>query len=498
MSNKNNVFNNNSNPEEQLKKSQEKLAKQEKKLKSRFRNTVYSFFMLLIVVGLCYFIMPHHNDETDIVPVRHSYAAIPAESASGGTVVLADGKKIALLDEGWEAVQPSLDGSIFVIKTLSGALYAANETSCELICPSPVASAALSSGGSAVAYTKAGEARIFVYDTAAKTTSSMDCLAVPEAFAVSPDGKSFAYGAEGVAYIIRDGETVTVDGEGALLTPLSVSDGGKFVYALSSGGDIYGIVYGNSVICRLENVDASWPFVISSDSRELLCQSGGSAYSIADCSKAIPICGSGVSFPIELKKHGIPRFDGKAIIYPAATLLDTVYVNQHGGKNSLFGVNKLASFEVYCTDSDSDFFVRSNGGSAYFVADGKLQLYQNSNRRGKYNELDSGVNPQLICISGDKERIFYVTEEGELRTLKGKKSPDTLASGVRALAPFDEKSLYYLAGETLFFYDGSSSKAVSEGISSFELADKMIVCRGVPGGAALLAGTPGGEISAIE
>jgi hypothetical protein len=422
--------------------------------------------VLLVVMVLC-MIMIKRPQAPDIIFAEHTYAGFFSVK-SGETVVVADGR----------ALTPRLKGGILEEQTsLEGNVYAVLTENAELRVFSPegvvaeeenASDFALAAGGNVIAYYSTDADAVVSIDISSSAKTELPDSADAEELRISPDGGAAAFVSGDKLCLWRDGATELL-GEG--LFPLAASNGGERVYAVRLADDALCMFTSGGIEELVAGVDTAAPIVVSRDSSQIIVHDGASAY-LANGKYVYRIGGEGRTLPVDILENSLREpfgFTYKGYFF------GTVYATQNdGGVNSLYAVGADGSSKQYVYGAESAFRVRSNGGSAYYIKKGELNLFQNSRKGGSTNKLDENVSNSIV-ISGDKKRVFYISNSGELRALKGKGSPGLIADGVTDVkAASGKNNAYYTTREgTLYYYSGGKTVRIADDVTDFTVTPHM-------------------------
>jgi hypothetical protein len=438
---------------------QEKFEKNKKKLIRRGP-------ILLIVIVFC-MIMIKRPQAPDIIFAKHSYDSFYSPK-SGETVVVADGR----------ALTPRLKGSVLEEQTsLEGNVYAVLTENAELRVFSPegvvvaeenVADFTLAVGGNVIAYYLTDAEAVFTIDIESYAKTEIPESADAEALRISPDGGTAAF-VSGEKLRLWSGGATAPLGEG--LFPLAASNGGERVYAVRRADNTLCMYTPGGVEELVPGVDTAAPIVISRDSLQLLVHDGASAY-LANGKYVYRIGGEGRTLPVDIVENSLREpfgFTYKGYFF------ETVYSTENdAGLYSLYAVSADGTSKLYVSGAESEFRVRSNGGSAYYIRKGELNLFQNSNKGGSINKLDENASSSIV-ISGDKKRVFYISNTGELRVLKGKGAPGLITDGVAEVkAAPGKNNVYYTTREgALYYYSSGKTVKITENVADFTVTPHM-------------------------
>ncbi|MDR1328096.1 MAG: hypothetical protein LBK23_00645 [Oscillospiraceae bacterium] len=472
------------------------------RLKKAKRNLIRRGPILAILMLFSLFMLQRRKPP-EIVFAERSFISFYSEK-SGDTAVLFDGSVSGRRLPGRVILeQTSLDGLVYAALTdapeaplwiisQNASDAASSEITPEIIA-TDVSVFDLAPGGGAVAYRSDRNGGVTVYNISARSSAPItsdpisggmfsltfsgiiDDLENPGPVISSPGGTETVLKAHGALFLWNGGTPMPLGGS---YTPIAVPDGGEYVYAYADGGagtaELYRLSADNAALLAPDaSLDAG--FVVSRDAAQILYHTADNRAHISDGAGATyDIAGEGATYPLT-QPGGITRREAAGVsvsIYHGSSLLEAVYETLGAdGERSLYAVAADGSSKRYIAGADSEFMVRSNGGSAYYVRNGALNLFQNSSKGGSTHKLDDNVSSALV-ISSDQKRVFYINNTGELRTLKGKGGPKLITDGAEYLTSAEDKGAFYLSGGALYRYDGSRS---------VKLADKALSVAVYPG-----------------
>jgi hypothetical protein len=439
---------------------QEKLEKNKKRF---FRLAPF----LLVIIVFC-MIMIKRPQAPDIIFAEHSYAGFYSR-ISGETVVVADGRALTpRLKGGVLEEQTSLEGNVYAVLTDNAELYVFSPEGV-VAEEENTADFALAAGGNVIAYYSTAAEAVISVDIASSAKTELPDSAGAEELRISPDGGAAAFVSGDKLYLWRDGATEPI-GEG--MFPLAASNDGERVYAVRLADDaLCMFTPGGAEEELVSGVDTAVPIVISRDSSQLIVHDGVSAY-LANGKYVYRIGGEGRTLPVDIFENSLREpfgFTYKGYFF------DTVYATQNDeGAYYLYAVGADGTSKLFVSGSESAYQVRSNGGSAYYIRKSELNLFQNSNKGGSINKLDENASSSIV-ISGDKKRVFYISNTGELRALKGKGSPRLIADGVTNVkaAPGKNNAYYTTREGELYYYDGGKTVKIASDVADFIVTPHM-------------------------
>jgi hypothetical protein len=439
---------------------QEKLEKSKKRF---FRRAPF----LLVIIVLCV-IMIKRPQAPDMILAEHSYASFYSRK-SGETVVIADGRALApRLNGGVLEEQTTLVGSVYAVLTADAELRVFSPEGAVVASEENAADFALAADGGAVAYYSTDKKAVMVIDIESSERTEIPDSADAEDLRISPDGGAAAFVSGDRLYLWSDGVTTPL-GEGLL--PLAASNEGERVYAVRRVDDMLCIFTSGGVEELVSDVDTAAPIVVSRDSLQLIVNDGEST-SLINGKYVYRIGGEGRTLPVDIFTNSLREPFGFAY---KGYFFETVYATQNdAGIYSLYAVSVDGTSKLYVSGSESEFRVRLNGGSAYYVRKGELNLFQNSGRGGSVDKLDENISTSLV-ISGDSKRVFYISNTGELRTLKGKGAPGLIAEGAATVqaAPGKNNAYYTTLEGTLYYYDSGKTVKIAENVADFTVTPHM-------------------------
>jgi hypothetical protein len=291
--------------------------------------------------------------------------------------------------------------------------------------------------GDAVAYIDE-EGTLQLYTVSDKKKTKVDSDLEINYMAISPDGKALIY-VEGDRddydlYYYYKGKKEKLEGS---MYPIAVSNSASYIYAYSEDNDALYLLDTKGNKSKL-GADMSGSFVLNKDHSELIFTADGKNYITVKGGEKVKIGSSYGMYPLMVSGSASTyRYDQYVVITCGlSTFKGSILYNTDG---DVYKLNK---------NLETDRIVGSASGRINI--NNKTLFYLKNNNLYKISMEEDAESVKLaedvtsFCVTSDGNIVYYITEDSELRYIKGNKDSKKIADDVYTMSISGKDVLFFL------------------------------------------------------
>lgn len=357
--------------------------------------------------------------------LKHSVSVLTVD---GDTQVVFDNKKPVKID-GKVSAQYVPDRTAIVYTNEDDELFYLKKGGKPKSVAKDVGGFMLSENGKRILYQS--DDTMYVVDTGKTKGKSIGSDIRPSA--ISPDGKALVYVKDDELYL-NTGKEKKLDLDADEVSIGAVSNKGSLIY-YTKDSKLYVMKPGKDAVTLGSGASA---VEFNRDKTQLLYKEDGDTYLSVNGKEGVKVLNKAVSSVLTPSRTiGQPKSLKNALVYADGSIYRL-------GKDSDASV-RISRVGSYMLSQDGKTLVFSNNSNIYRATNLKKESDSEPLNRGDEKEV------QRTAFSRDGKKVYYVTDDGDLRYVKGKGKPKKVTSDVSSIyMSFDNATCFLVKDGELY------------------------------------------------